>query len=211
MRVVIYARTSTKGQDQGLESQIEACKKYCEVRNLSYDVIKDRAATGANANRPGLKRLMSDVCEGKYDMVIVFSFSRFARSVYHLLEALRVFNERDVGFVSLTENLDTKTPMGKALFTIIGALGELDRQLKVEAIKNGVHRAMERGEVFWQEKRYTEEDAAEMKRLWESGVSQTEIAKRYGCAQAQVSRYIHKMHDINKQKCREKRLKASMG
>jgi DNA invertase Pin-like site-specific DNA recombinase len=76
--------------------------------------------------------MMSDVRDGMIDKVIVYSFSRYARSVTHLLRALDEFKKLSIGFVSITESIDTNTPLGSAVFTILGAVGSEMRALKNE-------------------------------------------------------------------------------
>ena len=82
-----------------------------------------------------LDRLMKDARARKFDVVIVARFDRFARSVSHLLRALEEFNHLGIDFVSLSESIDTSTPMGKMIFTVLGAVAELERNL----IKERVH------------------------------------------------------------------------
>ena len=78
--------------------------------------------------------MMRDVEEGKIDRVVVYSFSRYARSTRHLLSALETFKSLGVGFVSTTENLDTNTPLGVAIFSIISSISQLERDLIRERV-----------------------------------------------------------------------------
>jgi DNA invertase Pin-like site-specific DNA recombinase len=85
--------------------------------------------------------MMKDVREGLISKVIVYSFSRYARSVTHLLRALEEFKKLDCGFISLTEAIDTNTPLGSAVFTILGAVAQLERDLIAERVRNGLANA----------------------------------------------------------------------
>lgn len=88
----LYCRVSTDGQQTGLESQIRALKDWC-VRNqiTEYELFADEGISGAKESRPALNRLMEMVERNEVDQVIVFSFSRFARSTSHLLKGLKTF------------------------------------------------------------------------------------------------------------------------
>jgi DNA invertase Pin-like site-specific DNA recombinase len=86
---------------------------------------------------------MADVVHGRRDieLVAVWKFDRFARSTKHLLKALEIFQSLNIGFVSLTESIDTSTHYGKMVFTILGAVAELERSLIAERIRNGLRKA----------------------------------------------------------------------
>lgn len=81
----------------------------------------------------------------EFDCVLVWQFDRFARSVSHLLKALEEFNHLGIRFVSVQDQVDTKSPMGKAMFTIIGAMAELESSLISERVKAGMAAAKSRG------------------------------------------------------------------
>ena len=82
--------------------------------------------SGAKEARPGLNALMADARRGVFDVVVVWRFDRFARSVKQLVLALEEFRSLGIDFISHQETLDTSTPMGRAMFTIIGAMAELE-------------------------------------------------------------------------------------
>src|SRR6202041_114645 len=105
----------------------------------------DRGISGSKDRRPELDRLMKDAHSRKFDVVIVWKFDRFARSVSHLLRALETFNALGIAFVSLSEQMDTTTPTGKMVFTVLGAVAELERSLIVERVKAGLRNARAKG------------------------------------------------------------------
>lgn len=100
----LYARTSTSVQTTGLEAQVRALKTYCQSNDIScFEVYSDEGISGTKANRPELDRLLIAVERGEVSSIIVYSFSRFARSVTHLLQALQKFEECGVSFISITK------------------------------------------------------------------------------------------------------------
>jgi DNA invertase Pin-like site-specific DNA recombinase len=98
----------------------------------------DNGVSGKKDSRPHLNRMMQDAHEPCFDVVVVWRFDRFARSVSHLLRALESFNALGIQFVSLCEQVDTSTPTGKMVFTVLGAVAELERSLIVERVMAGL-------------------------------------------------------------------------
>jgi DNA invertase Pin-like site-specific DNA recombinase len=95
--------------------------------------------------RPGLDDLLKDCRRRKIDIVVVWKFDRFARSLKQLLNALELFRELGIGFVSCTEAIDTSLPHGEMLFQIIGAIAQWERSLIVERVKAGLQHARSQG------------------------------------------------------------------
>ena len=117
----LYCRVSTDGQQTGLESQIRALKEWCFRNQIAdYELFADEGISGAKESRPSLNRLMEMVENNQVEQVIVFSFSRFARSTSHLLKGLKTFKEKNTRFISITESIDTNSPLGVALYTLTG-------------------------------------------------------------------------------------------
>ena len=96
-------------------------------------------------SRPALNRLMDDACKRRFDVMLVWRFDRFARSTKHLILALEKFRNLGIDFVSYQENVDTSSPLGGAIFTIISAVAQLERDIISERVKAGLRRAVERG------------------------------------------------------------------
>lgn len=112
---------STDQQSTGLESQIRVLKDYCSKNDiLNYEIFVDEGVSGTKSSRPALDRMISEVQSNEISSVIVYSFSRFARSTTHLLNALQIFKSKNVSFVSLTEKIDTNSPVGIAIFSLTG-------------------------------------------------------------------------------------------
>src|ERR1700722_2875541 len=147
-RVAIYGRVSTSLK-QSPEMQMRELREYCRHRGwkVSGEFV-DSGISGAKDSRPQLDELMSDAHRRRFDIVAVWKFDRFARSVSHLLRALETFRSLGIEFVSLTEQVDTATPMGKMIFTILGSVGELERGLISERCRAGMAHARAKGKVI---------------------------------------------------------------
>jgi DNA invertase Pin-like site-specific DNA recombinase len=144
-RAVLYSRVSTtNGQDPEVQSR--EIREYSQRRgwNLSDEYV-DVGISGAKERRPQLDRLIADAHRRRFDVVVVWRFDRFARSVSHLLRALETFRALGIEFVSLSEQVDTSTPTGKMVFTVLGAVAELERSLIAERVRAGLRNARAKG------------------------------------------------------------------
>jgi DNA invertase Pin-like site-specific DNA recombinase len=144
VRAALYARVSSgHGQDIGL--QLEELRQVAAQRGWMASEYADDGMSGSTDRRPALDRLLADARAGKLDVIAVWRFDRFARDTRHLLVSMEEFRQLGVQFVSLREQVDTSTPMGKAMFTIIAAIAELERDLIRERVVAGVRRAQAAG------------------------------------------------------------------
>jgi len=145
-RVALYARVSTANNGQSPEMQLRELHEYCKRRDwpLSGEYV-DVGISGSREKRPELDKLMADAHRRRFDAVVVWKFHRFARSVSHLLRALETFKALGIELVSLSEQVDTSTPTGKMVFTVLGAVAELERSLIVERVKAGMRNARAKG------------------------------------------------------------------
>ena len=146
VRTAIYARVSTAHNGQDSSMQTRELQEYCERRGwkVSGEYV-DEGISGSKDSRPELNKLMADAHRRRFDAVVVWRFDRFARSVSHLLRALETFKALGVEFVSLSEQVDTSTPTGKMVFTVLGAVAELERSLIAERVKAGLRNARAKG------------------------------------------------------------------
>lgn len=185
MKVAIYTRTSTDKQQNGLESQRRALEDNCKLRGISdYLVFEDFGVSGTKNSRPELDKLMRAVRAGTVDTVIVYSFSRFARSTKFLLDALDEFGRLNVNFISLSENIDLSTPIGRAMFTIISAIASLERDLISERVKNGMFNAKAKGKKIGRPQTLKYELISKLK---SEGYTYREISKMLGIGQGSIT------------------------
>jgi DNA invertase Pin-like site-specific DNA recombinase len=144
MRAAIYARVSTVNMGQDPTMQTRELEEFCQRRGWHIaGRYVDQGLSGAKDFRPELNRLMADAHSRRFDVIAVWKFDRFARSVSHLLRALETFQALGIEFVSLSEQIDTSTPTEKMVFTILDAVAELERSLIVDRVRAGMRNARE--------------------------------------------------------------------
>src|SRR5215472_7441267 len=178
-RVAIYARVSTPdGKGQSPEMQLRELREYCERRGWTIAGEYVDRMTGAKDSRPELDRLMADAHKRRFDVVIVWKFDRFARSVSHLLGALETFKALRIDFVSYSEQMDTSTPAGKMVFTVLGAVAELERSLIAERVRAGLRNAKAKGKRLGRPSKRI--DRATVETLRSHGASWRAIAEKLG-------------------------------
>ena len=179
MRAAIYARVSTANNGQDPRVQTREMQEYCPRRGWTIvDEYVDVGISGTKEKRPELDRLLADAPRRRFDVVVVWRFDRFARSVSHLLRALETFQALGIEFVSLSEQLDTSTPTGKMVFTVLGAVAELERSLIVERVKAGLRNARAKGKKLGRPSKGV--DAATVARLRGQGITWRVIAEQLG-------------------------------
>ena len=145
-RAAIYARVSTGHNGQDPTMQTRELEEFCQRRGWELaGCYVDTGISGSKESRPELDRLMADAHRRRFDAVAVWKFDRFARSVSHLLRALETFKALGIDFVSLSEQVDTSTPTGKMVFTVLGAVAELERSLIAERVRAGIRNARAKG------------------------------------------------------------------
>jgi DNA invertase Pin-like site-specific DNA recombinase len=203
-RIALYARVSTskcekcgkrqsehdcldheyRGQDS--EVQLRELREYAAARGWAIVETYTDSVSGAKNSRPGLDKLMADAARRRFDVIVVWRFDRFARSVSHLLRALEQFQSLGIDFVSLSENVDTSTPTGKMIFTVLGAVAELERSLIVERVKAGLRNARAKGKKLGRPRADVRE--SEVEGLRASGATWRAIAKEMGVGVGTVHR-----------------------
>jgi DNA invertase Pin-like site-specific DNA recombinase len=130
-----YARVST--QEQNLDMQLDALKEY------GCDQIFQEKMTGKKKERPQLDEVLKLLRTG--DKVVIYKLDRISRSTKHLIELSERFESAGVQFVSLQDNIDTSTPMGRFFFRVMASIAELERDIISERTKSGLESARARG------------------------------------------------------------------
>ena len=130
-----YARVST--DTQNLDRQLDALKKF------GIDKLYCEKMSGTKKSRPELDRMMKEIEDG--DTIVIESLSRLGRSVKNLAELMEVFNSRNIRLISLKETIDTTSPTGRLLFTILSSLAQFERDVLVERTREGLNAARARG------------------------------------------------------------------
>jgi DNA invertase Pin-like site-specific DNA recombinase len=188
-RVAIYARVSTTNHGQDVSLQTRELEQFAQARGWhTVDAYIDAGVSGAKDSRPELNRLMADAHKRRFDVVAVWRFDRFARSVSHLLRALETFNALGIAFVSLSEQMDTTTPTGKMVFTVLGAVAELERSLIAERVRAGLRNARAKGKTLGRPR--VTVDTARIGRLRSQGRSIREIADELGYSRSLVHKSL---------------------
>ena len=191
-QAAIYARVSTANNGQDPTMQTRELTEYCQRRGWTVvGEYVDVGISGTKEKRPELDRLLSDAHIRRFDAVVVWKFDRFARSVSHLLRALENFQALGIEFVSLSEQLDTSTPTGKMVFTVLGAVAELERSLIVERVRAGMRNARAKGKRIGQPPRTqlsSEDRKSIAEAYWCRKASFRQLAKRFDTSIGTVQR-----------------------
>ena len=177
-----YARVSTTDR-QSTDLQLDALKAAgCEK------IFQDQIS-GAKDDRPGLKELLKSLAPG--DQIVVYKLDRLGRSVPHLLCLFEDFKKREIHFRSLTEVIDSKTPSGQFLLTVLVALSAMEREILIERTKAGIEAARQRGRVGGRPPKITAEQKQIAKQLLQDpSNSVASICRSLGIAKSTFYRSI---------------------
>ncbi len=183
-RIACYARVSTADQSTGMESQVRVLKQYCEQNGITHvEFFTDEGISGTKSSRPALDRMMAAVEADEISSVVVYSFSRFARSTTYLLNALQIFKKRGVHFVSLTEKIDTNSAVGIAIFSILASISQLERDLIADRVKISLANARAKGKLIGRKKL---RDSDLIRKLLKAGMTYRKIAVIAKCSHGSV-------------------------
>jgi DNA invertase Pin-like site-specific DNA recombinase len=180
---------STESQSVGM--QLSDLRAFARQRGLEvYREYCDIGVSGSRDSRPQLDMLMDDARKKKIGTVVVWKFDRFARSTRHLINALHEFNHLGVHFISYMESIDTSSPAGKVLFTMISAMAEFERDLIRERVKAGLNNARNKGVRLGRPSLLTDEMRKGIKDMREGGESMRAIAKKLKVSPALVHKRL---------------------
>ena len=176
-----YCRVSTN--DQHLRMQEDALKSAgCE------DIYTD-IASGVKTKRQGLEQALDKL--RKDDTLVVWKLDRLGRSIQHLIETVKLLNDKKIGFKSLAENIDTTTSGGKLVFHIFGALAEFERDLIKERTQAGLKAARKRGRLGGRPPTLNTSEIKKLKKYYDKGeLPIEEICKIFGITKPTLYRYI---------------------
>lgn len=179
-RVAIYTRVSTA--DQSCVGQEHELKQYGKNRNWKLERIYSDKISGVKSSRPALDAMLTDAKKRKFDRLLVWRIDRLGRSVSHLLEVLETLRALGIEFISLSEAIDTATPTGKMVFTVLGAVAELERSITVERVRMGLENARRRGVQLGRPaiKRLDKAEIAKIRAERLKGGTLRQIAKAHG-------------------------------
>ena len=132
-RAAVYVRVSTV--DQHPETQLHDLRQFAVQRGFQIvQEYTDHGFSGTKARRPALDQLMEDARRRKFDVLMVWSIDRLARSTKHLLQTLDELNGLGIQFLSQREAIDTEGPLGRAIVVIVSAMAELERCVIIERV-----------------------------------------------------------------------------
>jgi DNA invertase Pin-like site-specific DNA recombinase len=181
MAIIGYARVSTT--DQNPQLQLDALQEAGAAR-----IFADHGLSGSTSSRPQLDACLDHLREG--DVLTVWKLDRLGRNTQHVLAVVDELTSRGVGFRSLTEGLHTEGPMGTAMFTIMAAFAQLERDTMIERTRAGLAAAAANGRKGGRPRKVNDAAAAKARSLRDKGITAADIAKMLGVSRATVYRYL---------------------
>ena len=189
-RVVLYARVSTN--DQTTENQLRALREH--AKRAGWQIVgefTDHAVSGTREKRPGLDALMADARRRRFDLIAVAALDRLGRNLRHLVTLLDELQHLSIGLVSLREALDLTSPIGRAMFALVGVLAEVERAWIVERTHAGLRRARAQGKRLGRPRVIT--DPGKLRQLLANGTSDRAVARAFKVSEGTVRRAVQ--HD----------------
>ncbi len=191
-KVAIYTRVST--QEQSTSMQIRDLEEYAQKRGWVLHQIFEDKASGSVKSRPELDKLFEQVKQRKFDIVLVWKFDRFARSLKMLVDSLELFKDLGIDFVSFKESIDTTTAMGRLIFSINSAYAEFEKELIRDRVKSGVAnkraKMLKDGDSSWGRKELDPQKQLKISKLKQEGKSIRDIAKELKISKTTVQKYL---------------------
>ena len=191
-RVALYARVSTSDKGQDPETQLLALREYAARRGFVSAGEYVDYASGMRDNRPQYQALLTAARQRQVDVVLVWRYDRFARSTQALVQALHEFHRLGVDFISHQENIDTTTPQGELIFTVMASLAQFERALISERVKAGMARAKAQGKRISRAP-LAEELQAQIVALAAEGLSMHQVGKQLGLGYGTAWKYLRRV------------------
>lgn len=185
-RAALYLRVSTG--EQSVDSQRRDLREYVERRGLELvGEYVDEGISGAKESRPQLNALLAAARRREFDVLVVWSFSRFSRTLKQLVLALEEFQSLKIDFISFSEAVDTSTPAGRVLFAVIASFSQFEREVTRERVLAGLRAARQRGTRLGRPK---QRDDERIVLLRNQGLSVRAIAREVGTSLGSVQRAL---------------------
>ncbi|MCC6750685.1 MAG: recombinase family protein [Deltaproteobacteria bacterium] len=185
--VAIYARTSQSNQN--IDVQLNQLRDAAGRRRWKIvEEYVDDDVSSRRRHRPDFERMLVDASRGRFTLVAAVALDRYARSTTELLALGEKLQSVGVDFISLREQIDTSTAVGKLTFTVLSAIAEFERELIRERVMAGLAGARKRGKQIGRPRR--EVDAARVAALREQGVPWPKIAARLQASESTCRRVL---------------------
>lgn len=187
-KVAIYARCSTGKQDHSISNQLDLLRDYCLARDLQicYEFV-DEGYSGGSDKRPGLQQLLKLTRSRKIDKVIVLKLDRLFRSLKHLVLTIDEFETANIKFISINDNIDMSTAIGRLTTTLIASMAEFELALIRERTIVGLERARKRGVKLGRPSSNLDHLIIELR---EKGMTYSQIQQELNCSKGVVCRAI---------------------
>ena len=197
-RAAVYVRVSTV--DQHPETQLHDLRQFAAQRGFHImQEYTDHGFSGTKARRPALDELMEDARRHKFDVLMVWSIDRLARSTKHLLQTLDELTGLGIQFLSQREAIDTEGPLGRAIVVIVSAMAELERCVIIERVRAGMRRAKLEGRRIGRAP--LDIDRGQVVCDRRSGMSLTQVAKKHCISRASVCRLMKHVGNVEPDPC----------
>src|SRR6266487_4742546 len=190
-QVALYARVSTLDKGQDPETQLLALRAYAARRGFVPAGEYVDYASGTRDDRPQYQALLAAARKRHIDVVLVWRYDRCARSTQALVQALKEFHSLGVDFISYQENIDTTTPQGELIFTVMASIAQFESALMSERVKAGMARAKAQGKRISRAP-LAEELQAQIMALAAEGLSIHQIGKQLGLGYGTAWKYIQR-------------------
>jgi DNA invertase Pin-like site-specific DNA recombinase len=193
-KAVLYGRTSTPERD--LESQFIHLRNIAAQRGFELSgVYSDFGVAGSKSRRPGIDSLLRDARRGKFSVILVYAFDRLATTLQNFLALVDEIDSLGIELISAREAVDTSTPTGRMFVTTLGSIAQMQKSFTKERIKAGMRRRKLDGLPCGRQPLDIDHDDLVRDRL--SGMSLTDVAKRYGVSRASVVRWVREAQPTN--------------
>ena len=187
IRAALYARISTLNHGQDPEVQLRELREFCQRRGftIAHEYV-DKGISGSREKRPALDKLLADCKKRLVDVVLVYRYDRFARSLRQLVNALEEFRSLGIDFISIHEGVDTSTPNGRLVFGIFASIAEFERELIRDRVRSGMAAAKAKGKRIGRPRVLV--DVRRIASLRHEGRSWAEVTRETGVSKGTAQR-----------------------